>query len=535
MILGLSLLGWHFIFLIKYQELKPKSPTDSHERINQLTKKLEGLAVLFRDFSCKSVLRHGFLLLMTVRSTLVSLMVGTALSFPLLESTLLVCCSIIMCIYLLCQNPFKARFEIASQLFMELCVLVIYVCVWLLAILDSQNAMSFNDRERAELTIIVTNIILKYGCILITIFKMINLALVKCKGSSKKDSKVVRVLNNGFSSLNESSNSRVHMRPNVEESFINAPLPRQNVTGSKYSTPAKTQKTEKQQVAIVQCSDTSYDVTAAHVNKSAALKIENLPQKAIEKNIFDKSQSSGINLILEKDASHVRKLRSIARQNIIVPKINTSNIKNEEYHDKLERTRIHQRQSPSSRLTKAEKIIKRSNPKQIKARGVSTKEKHLVKDAQEHIVDSQPKSFNFSCNFELPAKLVQTKEVGLPERSLPYLELIKEKEKKALDTRECQQRLEEANNKRKNISNFVLSIEQQETGVPKKSYLQIIHENREQHYKDLYGEYNKEPIRSKKEKETQDMNKYGQLDLARMKKAIESVKANRIDSYQTNK
>ena len=110
MLLGVCLIYIHWSFLLKHQKVRQQSPTGLPQALEQLTSKYEFIAVLYKDFSDLSLFKHGFLFVGVARDIAISLIITTMSSLPLFQSVLLSCCSILMCIYLLFNNPFKHRF-----------------------------------------------------------------------------------------------------------------------------------------------------------------------------------------------------------------------------------------------------------------------------------------------------------------------------------------------------------------------------------------------------------------------------------------
>ena len=171
-LLGVCLMCIHWNFLLKYRKLRLQSSASSDQALEELIKKHEAIAVLYEDFSDASLFKHGFLFVGVARDTLISLIITTMPHLPLFQSVLLVCCSIFICIYLLFNNPFRHRFELASQVFVEMGVFIVYISVITLASLDSYHTSAFDDRVRLGSVIIVINIIMNSGCAFLMLAKL---------------------------------------------------------------------------------------------------------------------------------------------------------------------------------------------------------------------------------------------------------------------------------------------------------------------------------------------------------------------------
>ena len=173
MILGACILSSHLIFVIRYARLKLRLTVHAHQDLRKFVLKHKVLEVLCEGFSDKSIFKHGFLLLLVARDAITSLIITNLPSFPLFQAILLNLCSILMCGYLLSNNPFRNRLELVSQMFLEFSVLTVYVCVLALAIMDSEKSLTIGVREQLGQSIIVINTILNSGCTFIMCLKMI--------------------------------------------------------------------------------------------------------------------------------------------------------------------------------------------------------------------------------------------------------------------------------------------------------------------------------------------------------------------------
>lgn len=166
----LSVYCW---FLRRYHTLKPKSHTDSLLKLSQFIQKYKPLEALYENYVDTTIFKHGFLLVIILRDIIISLMIVTLPSYPVLQAAVLCALSILICLLILLNNPFKHRFEQVSQIFLELCVLLAFILVLVHANLDAKYDSAAEDREQMGSTIIIINMILNIGCILILVINII--------------------------------------------------------------------------------------------------------------------------------------------------------------------------------------------------------------------------------------------------------------------------------------------------------------------------------------------------------------------------
>lgn len=208
--LGISLFVLYWRFMIKYHKLKSNRAIGFRHVIADFLKRNEWLAALYTDFSDTTIMKHSFLFLMIVRDTLINLAISTMTSFPVVQTIILVCCSIFFCLYVCFYNPFKRRFQQLSQLFLEASVLIVYLCVLILGI-EEPNKTSKN-RERLGLTVIIINLLLNGVSSLLLVVSMVELAKMSCKAYKKK-SVSRRALR---AAMRENNQSRILIRPQPE-------------------------------------------------------------------------------------------------------------------------------------------------------------------------------------------------------------------------------------------------------------------------------------------------------------------------------
>ena len=153
----------------------------STEAAERLEHKYAAMRCVHEDFRDISLIRHGFMFLLVMRDTIISCILTLMVSQPLAQIIVMLCCSVAICLVMLLTNPFRDSFDWASQLFSELCVLVVYICVLCLAISDVGDDISSDDyfnsadsnRYNLAHAVIVINTILLVQCLCVAALKTI--------------------------------------------------------------------------------------------------------------------------------------------------------------------------------------------------------------------------------------------------------------------------------------------------------------------------------------------------------------------------
>ncbi len=169
----LSLLMAHIFLLKNYQKIKQQNA----EMLSQFVNKNKGSFVLFNDFKDYSFLRQSFLLLLTARDLIFSLLLATMFDHPLGESIFILCLNIAMVVYLILKPPFKSVFDATQQLFYEVIALIVNVCILIMAIMDEINSTGTDIRTFIGKLIIATNMIFNFGSLAFMLVK----AFMTCK------------------------------------------------------------------------------------------------------------------------------------------------------------------------------------------------------------------------------------------------------------------------------------------------------------------------------------------------------------------
>ena len=163
------ILGFHVHLLSKYQKFRK---TDSQQALSKFENENKGNNVLFGDFKDISLARQSFLLLLTGRDLLFSLLLTTMFDHPLVECIFILVLNLAMVAYLLLLPPFKSTFDAAQQLFYEVVTLSVNVSVLILAIMDSIDSPD-NPGFRSQIGrfIIIVNMVFNFGSLALMLVK----------------------------------------------------------------------------------------------------------------------------------------------------------------------------------------------------------------------------------------------------------------------------------------------------------------------------------------------------------------------------
>jgi len=180
------LLPLHIFLIRNYQKFK-----SNPEALSQFVDNHKGNFVAFNDFKDCSFVRQSFMLLLTGRDLLFSLLLATMFDHPLIESVFILCLNIAMVIYLILKPPFKSVFDATQQLFYEIIALAVNVCILMMAIMDERNITGADLRNSIGKFIIITNMIFNFGSLAFMLIKAVQTFVeiyqnYKAKRDSKK-------------------------------------------------------------------------------------------------------------------------------------------------------------------------------------------------------------------------------------------------------------------------------------------------------------------------------------------------------------
>ena len=224
MIIGICFLCLYWKFLFAYHGLKSSKSEKSTEAIEQLERKYKSVSVLYEDFRDTGFFRHGFLFVLVARDVVISLIITLMPSFHRIQAILLCTLSVITCVCLILYNPFRERFERYSQLFSEVSVLIVYICILCLSIIDTENALSYNNTDRLAFGIMSLNTILICQCNAAVIWNIIQKLRSEFKAYREKKKRSVQAVRPETSAQNESGSTHIRPRFGDEDSSSDVSL-----------------------------------------------------------------------------------------------------------------------------------------------------------------------------------------------------------------------------------------------------------------------------------------------------------------------
>ena len=174
----LFLIGAIFIFLHsqilgRYQKLKEANSTP---QLEEFVAKFMNVNLIFKDFKDTNSLTQSFLMVNIGRSVLSSLIYATLFEYPMIQISFLLVLNILMIVYLWNLKSFQEFTNTCGQMFCELTLFTVNICVFLLALFDHAEDYPLASIERLGKCIIVLNFILLFGSallILVNIGKML--------------------------------------------------------------------------------------------------------------------------------------------------------------------------------------------------------------------------------------------------------------------------------------------------------------------------------------------------------------------------
>jgi len=184
MILTFGCLIFHIKLLLKYHQILQKTkqlPDQRKMQLEQFHKNHAGYKVLFEDFKDTDFLKQGFLLFLTIRDLLMSLILATLFAYPIVQVFLILILNVWMIIYLFTQRPFQDRFLGYQQIFFEFMGLGVHISVLIVSALDNQNNRAFGTRNNVGKYIIYSNMVFNLSAVLFMLIVIILQIYPFCK------------------------------------------------------------------------------------------------------------------------------------------------------------------------------------------------------------------------------------------------------------------------------------------------------------------------------------------------------------------
>ncbi len=116
-----------------------KTPKKKLKNLNNLKKKSEGMLILYGGFKETSVSHQSCLLILTIRTICFYLILTMLISFPNIQTFILILFEIGLLVYIVGLRPFKSKIDLIQQIVFELRLLVLYASWFMLAIFSSPS------------------------------------------------------------------------------------------------------------------------------------------------------------------------------------------------------------------------------------------------------------------------------------------------------------------------------------------------------------------------------------------------------------
>ena len=205
----------HLRFVFKYKFIRRQRSDLSARILENFIEKHDYLKLLHLDFADSAIHKQAFALILVSIDMLVGLIVAVMVPHPLAESILLVISSVLLCIYLVWRHPFRERFEQVTQIFLEICVVIVYICVLIFAVICQKHKHSKRfKKEKGSLAlgIIIVIIIIKISSCLFMCVKIIQQAIGGYKTlTNRRRSKIKAVMN--IITLNKHRDRPLYIEP----------------------------------------------------------------------------------------------------------------------------------------------------------------------------------------------------------------------------------------------------------------------------------------------------------------------------------
>ena len=149
----------HFMFLIKYQKVKKEvQNTKNKELLQQFQNYYEGVQMLFSDYKDDSLFHQTFLIFVTSRDMLFSLIITTLFESTPTQVMLFLLLNISLLVYLILKRPFKERFEEIQQFTFEAIILTVSIIEMIGATLDNMDSFDSNIQITLGKLLIILNV-----------------------------------------------------------------------------------------------------------------------------------------------------------------------------------------------------------------------------------------------------------------------------------------------------------------------------------------------------------------------------------------
>ena len=184
---------WHQVeLLLTYQKLKKQDEENpQNNSLEQFKKAHEGSQAYWKDFKDYSLSPQLFLIFLSGRDLLFSLILATMFKHPLPQTILIVILNCLMMVYLLIKRPFESSFDAAQQIFFEIIGLIVNISVFVNAVLDAGEYLALQARTNIGKLIIIANMIFNFVTACFMLFFIAQMLVDFYKGYREKRAKKI--------------------------------------------------------------------------------------------------------------------------------------------------------------------------------------------------------------------------------------------------------------------------------------------------------------------------------------------------------
>ena len=204
--------AFHLSLLYNYQKAKLKAKNPAHKlALRKYQKEHQGVRLLFGDFKDNSLIQQAFLLILTSRDILFSLIVTTLFENTLLQIIFIIILNILIIIYLVIKRPFRALFDEVQQFTYEIIIFCTVILELFGAILDKTYHDDSNLRTSLGSYLIALNLILNMIGLFYMSLKLIFMAYDAYKAYQDKQKKANRMQANKVSPMELNTINKSHL------------------------------------------------------------------------------------------------------------------------------------------------------------------------------------------------------------------------------------------------------------------------------------------------------------------------------------
>jgi len=180
-----------FLVVFKIQTLGALRTARKHQSEDDLKKKYEKYKMIFEVFKDQSYLHQSFVIVFSIRAYAYSAVVGYLYNFPVVQAVLLMLLCLAMLLYLLIARPMKILINLIQQIFCELILLLVNLCVLIMSIIDQQDPVDNSKKDGYGAFILLMNIVLSWAMPVFSILKVV--LIVKEQIAARKSKPATKV------------------------------------------------------------------------------------------------------------------------------------------------------------------------------------------------------------------------------------------------------------------------------------------------------------------------------------------------------